>query len=584
MTPSSLLLLQNHNYIDQEQQHQQQHQQQHHRSLADYDCDSGSRARASASEYFISHGSTAVAAARGADLTTSSDAASSTDNGDSQHTHYHQPQQIREGRDDQKSVTNNGLLFSQYHDTISNNPSTNSAYQVHSNFTQPMSSSSEQLQASNTNKLIDGTASNRSGVFEDTNSNNTTIGQGNNLQSVTQSQSNLITAAQQHQAMTNMNQCYTNSHYNLMPTPSSKSTSPTSSISTPSPKTSVMHASSAGGGGGVGGNNNNNINNSNSSNNASGGGPRPSHHIIASALANSSVAPTSASTSQAANLDQLNEHYVNESMLSGSSLQQHHQVAHNYTYGHAPASSSSLHSSISNHDQPYSHHQLNQSVSQQQQQQQQHHQMQHQQNQQQHHQQQQSIQSHQVFYQHMAHNTAGVGVNHIYGNHSNNVHYQGHLQTQASNSGQLVPGAHQNHLNTAAAARAAAAVVSQTLKTVTNQQGQHGHHHHYGGAIANTLGTGSIMNHITAPHHQHQFHHAMDQVGQSHHMVTHHHMTTNQAQQLQQASLTASHNQSIVTRKYQCKMCPQVSLSARCKHIARGLYSCHIDSCNSCVS
>lgn len=548
MTPSSLLLLQNHNYIDQEQQQ--------HRSVNDYN-ESSRAPRTSASEYFMSHGDSAT---RGADLTTSSD--TTTDNRDSQHANYLSQQTAREvGRqDDRKSVTNSSVRFSQY-DTI-NNPSSDATYQ-HSNFTQPMS---EQHHQSSADKHDGTTTSNNRIVFEDANSTSTT-GQSSNLQSGNQSQSNLIATARRNQVMTNFNLCYgTNSHYNLMPTPSSKSTSPTSSNSTPSPKTSVMHATSASSGTGnsgtgsssssssSGSSNNNNNNNSN--------GPRPNHHIIASALANSST-----SASQAVHLDHLNQHYVNESMLSGSSLQQHHHnVAHNYTYANAPTSSSNLHLAMSNHDQQYSHHQINQSVPQQQQQQhqqmqqqqqqQQHHHQQQQHHQQQHHQ-QQSIQTHQAIYQHMAHNTANVGVNHIYGNHGNTVHYQGHLQAQAGNSGQIVPGAHQSHLNTAAAARAAAAVVSQTLKTVTNHQGQHSHH--YGSSIANSLSAtpGSIMNHITAPHHQHQFH-TMDQVGHSHHMASHHHhLTTNQAQQ---PPLSTSHNAaSIVTRKYQCKMCPQVS-------------------------
>lgn len=536
MTPSSLLLFQNHNYIDQEQQ-------QHHRTVGEYN-ESSQATRTSTSEHFMNHDSS-----RGADLTTSSDA--TADNCDSQHNNYHQQQSARlERRDEsQKPVTNSSsLLFSHYDTSNIGNPSSNSAYQQHSNFVQPMSEQPHSM-----NNKLDGSNSNNRIVFEDTNSNNTS-GQNNNLQSGNQSQSNLITAARQNQAMTNINQCYTNNHYNLMPTPSSKSTSPTSSNSSPSPKTRSMHL-------GVG-----------SSGNSNDGGSRPNHHIIASALANSS----STSASQVAQLDQLNRHYVNESMLTGSGLQQQHHAAHNYTYGQTPTSSSNLHLAMSNHDQPYSHHQLNQGVPQQQQQQQhqqqhqqqQHHQQmqQHQQQQQHHHQhhqqQQQSIQTHQAIYQHMAHNTASVSVNHIYGNHGNTVHYQGHLPAQAGNSGQIVPGAHQSHLNTAAAARAAAAVVSQTLKTVSHQQGQQDHHHHhYGSAIANSLGAspGSIMNHITAPHHQHQFH-AMDQIGHTHHIASHHHhhMTANQ---VQQSSLTSSHNTaSIVTRKYQCKMCPQVSV------------------------
>ena len=319
---------------------------------------------------------------------------------------------------------------------------------------------------------------------------------------------------------------YYNTHYNLMPTPSSKSSSPTSSNSTPSPKNNAMHSNTS----------------------------HHSNQLIASASSN-------ASTSHIHPLDHLNNQYVNTGALINPNLQQH-QLNQSYSYHHQATGGSNQHQmALVTQDQVYSHQQQQhhlqhhqqqqqQQQHQQQQQQQQHQQQQHPIHQQQHQQQQQSAQNHQSIYHHLANNAANMNVSHIYNNTGSGHSYHTHLQgVSGQHSGNLMSGASQNHLNSAAAA--CAAVVSQTLKTVANQQSQQ---HHYGGSIANGFGanSGNLIN-MTAQHGH--FHHAMAPINQHHHIPTH----NSSIQSQQQQSVPMHHAASIVTRKYQCKMCPQVS-------------------------
>lgn len=283
------------------------------------------------------------------------------------------------------------------------------------------------------------------------------------------------------------------------------------------------------------------------------------NQIVQSAVANS----LSTSASAQIHLDQLNQHYMSASNGGGAGVnangvmgahQQQHQINQHYSYNHqATGGSSNQHQLAvitSNHDQPYPH-----------QQQQNHH---HQQQQHQHQQltqqpQQPNTQSPQSLYHHLANNAASVNVGNIYSNTTNSNHYQGHLQGTGSahQPNHLISGAHHNHLNTAAAACAAAAVVSQTLKNVANQ---HSQQHHYGGSIANGFGatTGSLMN-MTAQHHQ-QFG-SINTLNHNHHLsnqgsISHHHQ-----QPQHQQNHSVHHAATMVTRKYQCKMCPQVSSS-----------------------
>lgn len=150
-----------------------------------------------------------------------------------------------------------------------------------------------------------------------------------------------------------------------------------------------------------------------------------------------------------------------------------------------------------------------------------------------------------------------ASVNHMYGNPVNAAatQYPSHLHNSVENhesNHHLIADAHQNHLDTAAAACAAAAVVSQTLKTVANHHTQQAH---YASTTSNSFGssnTGSLMN-ISAPHHQ-QFHTVSSMNHNPHHLMSRAPIANGQSTNVQ-----VHHPTSVVTRKYQCKMCPQVS-------------------------
>lgn len=227
---------------------------------------------------------------------------------------------------------------------------------------------------------------------------------------------------------------------------------------------------------------------------------------------------TSSSQSVQNHLDQLSQHYMSE----GSHPMNQHQNQLNTHYVYNQHSNGNLgvnHSNLPSHDQTYEQHN--------------------------NHHQQQVIPNQQSIYHHLTGNT-NVGLNHIYANHRGATHYQTHL-SNGMNSGHqsgnhLVSGAHQGNLNSAAAH--AAAVVSQTLKTVANQ------HNHYASSMTNGFGppTGAVMN-ISSQHHQ-----ALESVGSLNHL-------TNQAciQQSTHQAISIGHAASVATRKYQCKMCPQVS-------------------------
>lgn len=374
---------------------------------------------------------------------------------------------------------------------------------------------------------------------------------GNQTHSNINDHVNSLTAAQDYAGTTqqqsrsaNINQYYS-SHYNLIPAISSKSSSsPNSPHSSPSPKTNVMQAINA----------NHN-----------------SNQLIATGLNNPSSSVMIASDSH---LDHLSHHYS----ATNAAMNQHHQMNHHYSYNQQVVGPTNQHHlNMTTHGQTYAHAQAHQHQHQHQHQQHQQHQHQHQQHQHQQHQHQQqshqlqsSLSNQQSIYHQIA-NSAAVsnGVNHAYGGASNGVHYHGHLQSGVggNQSSNLMSEAHQSHLNTAAAACAAAAVVSQTLKTVANQH-NHQHSNHYGAPIGSGLSanTGSLMN-MTAQHHQ-QFH-GVTPLSQHHLGMGSQHQHNQQPpnshhiqQQQQQTSLPAHQAASIVTRKYQCKMCPQVSVNS----------------------
>lgn len=359
------------------------------------------------------------------------------------------------------------------------------------------------------------------GIFEENNS--ISINQNNILTG--ESNNDTISTTRdlaQHRAMTSINQYY-NNHYNiLMPTPSSKSTSPASSTSTPSPKTNAMH---------------------------------PNASQISSQMVSTGVPNSSAS--QQLHLDHINHNYIGNTVASDGMSHQQHQVNQHYSYNPHSTGTQNHHLAISNQEQHAYAHQHQQQPLQHQHhlQQPQHH---HQQQQQQH----QQHQSQQSIYQHLANNGATMNVNQIYGNSGAGTHYQGHIQnnTVGHQPGHLMSSAHQSHLNTAAAARAAAAaVVSQTLKTVANQQS---HQHNYTGDIANGFGatTGGFMN-MNTQHHQ-QFH-SMNSLNHHQHHLSNQNSVVQQQQNHQQQQIVSMHHpSSVTTRKYQCKMCPQVSLNA----------------------
>jgi len=396
-------------------------------------------------------------------------------------------------------------------------------------------------------KLPGSQSLNSRNTFEEDNSiitdhgNNIRTGNHPNVESL-----NVAQDLAQHQAArtASLHQYY-NNHYNLMPTSSSQSSSsPTSSTSTPSPKTSAMH----------------------STNNTS----QHSNHIVSSP--SSSAVATNSPPTPHIHLNHFNQHYVNNSATAsviGINHQQHQVSQHYAAYNQQTAGAPNQHHlAMSNHDQAFAHHHHNHHQQQQQhhqnhhqqaqhhhqQQQEQHHHQQQQQSQQQQ-QQQHNIHSQQSIYHQLATNS-NVNMNHMYVNAG--THYQGHLQNTSAvhqHSSNLMSGSHhQNQLNSAAAACAAAAVVSQTLKTVANQ---HNQQHHYGGSISgsfNATSTGGLIN-ITAQHHQ-QFH-TVNPLNQ------HHLGNQNATSQQQTQNLPVHHTTSIVTRKYQCKMCPQVSLECR---------------------
>lgn len=307
---------------------------------------------------------------------------------------------------------------------------------------------------------------------------------------------NLMQHSQQMRA--NIGQYY-GSQYNLMQTPSSKSSSsPASTNSTPSPKTA-------------------NIMNQNTS--------QYLNPQISSSMSNP---PTSQMQ-----VDSLNQHYISNGITapSGGNHQHMHQVGHHYGYTQQATAGPSQHhlaSMTAANEQSYSHHQ--------------HH------HPQQHHQHQ--LHAQQSIYQHLAGNAVGSGVNHMYSSRANNTQYQGHhLQVSPTShqTAHLISNSHQNQLNNAAAACAAAAVVSQTLKTVANQ---HVQSHHY----SNTINNGFDSNSSFMTHHTGQFHNINPLVNhQSNNSGSNHHISVNPHQH------SVSSANSVVTRKYQCKMCPQVS-------------------------
>lgn len=318
----------------------------------------------------------------------------------------------------------------------------------------------------------------------------------------------------QQQAMTSINQYY--SHYNLMPTPSSKSSSPTSSNSTPSPKTSAMQPNAS----------------------------QHSNQLVSTSINNSA---------SRIHIDHLNHHYMsgNVGTTSITAHPQHHINQH-YSYGQQSTSTpNQAHLAMSGHEQGYGHQQQHHHHHQPQHS---HHQQQHQQQQQQQLQQQQlhqqNVQNQQSIYHQLTNNTSNVGVSHVYSNTGAGNHYQTPNSTSGHQSNHLISGS-QSHLNTAAAACAAAAVVSQTLKTVANQ---HGQQHHYGGSMNGFSATTDGLMNMTAQNHQ-QFHPMSS--------LNNHHLNNQGsiAQQQQQQSLPGHHATAIVARKYQCKMCPQVSHS-----------------------
>lgn len=300
-----------------------------------------------------------------------------------------------------------------------------------------------------------------------------------------------LTAAKvQHQARTHLNQYY-QSHYNFLPTSSSKSSSPTSSSSTPPPKALAIH--------------------SNTSQNSN-------QHI-------SNLVTSSSASAVQNRLDQLSQHYIND---GGDQLVTiHHypnQMTQSYAYNQqSVAAHTQDHSNTPGHEQLYDQHHSNQTNHQ-----------------------QQVTSSHQAIYHHLANNSANVGMNHIYGGSRGTNHYQSHIPNGIGANHQhnhhLTSGVHQGNLNSAAA-HAAAAVVSQTLKTVANQSS-------YGSAMTNGFGTsaGNIMN-ISSQHQQ-----ALNSVNHLNHSLS---MQGAQVQPSNQG-IGLNHAASATTRKYQCKMCPQV--------------------------
>lgn len=392
-----------------------------------------------------------------------------------------------------------------------------------------------------------------------------------------------------------MNQYYNDHYSNLIPTISSKSSSPKSANSTPSPKTSnsSLHI-------------------------AASIAQQPSNQIIAaSGLANPTSAPTHL-------VGHLNQHYMGTppNVVNLGQTQQavqhsaataagqhysavaaaaaYNQQAQAATGNVAGGDAGQHHQSImSTHEQIYAQQQQqHQQQLQQQQQQHQHQQiLQQQQQQQQHHNQQQQIQQHehqqqqqqsqqqqhhpsvgqQRIYHHLANNGVSVGSPGIYAG-SGNAHYQSHLTGNGLNGGQstnhlIADAQHQSHLNNTAAACAAAAVVSQTLKSVTNQHQNHSQHYGTSAQFPTTnegLMNISVHNHHHPQHNQQSIHTHPGALVNHHSFINHHHHHQQQAsrqntqapqhQHHSQQSLSIGHATSLTTRKYQCKMCPQVSL------------------------
>ena len=318
---------------------------------------------------------------------------------------------------------------------------------------------------------------------------------------------------------------YYGGQYSLIPTVSSKSSSPNSVNSTPSPRTHTMRA----------------INVAN----------HHSNQLLAAGLGGTSSVNISAAESH---LEQLNHHYMNSNNASsaGTSSQQHQQqqqqqqqlqLNQHYSYNQQTTGESNQqqHLAIVNHEAAYNHHQ----------QQQRHAQL--------------NVANQQSIYQ-IPNNSSSSSASMNHSNYSSSAgHYQGHLQAAGMNNHQtsnLMVDAHQNHLNSAAAA-CAAAVVSCTLKTVANQHNQH-HQNHYGSSTQNGFASnpGNLVN-ITAQHHQ-QFHNVNPLNAQQHWAQSqtvnmqqnHNHQVVHQQHQ---SSLPAHQAAAVVTRKYQCKMCPQVS-------------------------
>jgi len=299
-----------------------------------------------------------------------------------------------------------------------------------------------------------------------------------------------------------------NSHhqYNLI-TSTSKSSSPNSTNSSPSPRVYDMQA----------------INPIHGSN-----------HIIPSGLNHSS---TSTMTTSESHLDNLNNHYMSGGAANLGLNQQHHQLNHHYSFN---PQATAHHLSIPTHDQSYSHAQ------------QQQHQHQQQQEAQMHQQAQGSnlaSQQHSIYHQ-IANSGSGA---HAYGVNANAVHYHSQFHSSNNQANSLVVDAQQNHLNTAAAAAHAAAVVSQKLKTVTNQHNNH--QQNYGSSVANGFAAGAGLMNMAAHNHQ-QFHNTLSQ-----HQLNHHHQRSviHPNQHSLQHQQVVHQAASVVARKYQCKMCPQVS-------------------------